>query len=399
MANYEKIKQGALGHMLKHFGRELDSNGKPINYSNSNIDLSRSHLNYNLAPPHPNDYNFIQERTQELHMLNRKDVIPMCSWCITLPKDVPESEEAQFFKETYKFLEKKYKTENIVSAYVHKDETTPHIHFAFIPVAVDKKSGKEKVCAKECVTKKDLQTFHLELSQHIARALGHEVSILTGETVSSISMDAYKALKNTEEQKDRLEEEVRGLETKAASLQTQKEGWIAQLEAAKKSVDVLHNLLEEATQIELNPKKKSNFHGEKSYILTEEEFEKLTTAAKQSQINVEDTCSLLQEFINIFAKTEKLTEDNAKLLDRVQALETENRLLKEAQNDMHLLSKHNPELFEAATKAITEIKEKTISAGKGLLESETFDEMLDSAKTKTAAYNQEKFSRSVDLER
>lgn len=94
-----------------------------------------------------------------------------------------------------------------------------------------------------------------------------------------------------------------------------------------------------------------------------------------------------------------MTEDNAKLLDRVQALETENRLLKEAQNDMHLLSKHNPELFEAATKAITEIKEKTISAGKSLLESETFDEMLDSAKTKTAAYNQEKFSRSVDLER
>ena len=66
----------------------------------------------------------------------------LCSWVVTVPKDVPEAEYEKFFHATYDFLEKRYGRENVVSAYVHMDEITPHMHFAFVPVVYDKrKSG------------------------------------------------------------------------------------------------------------------------------------------------------------------------------------------------------------------------------------------------------------------
>lgn len=51
-----------------------------------------------------------------------------------------------------------YGEQNVLSAYIHKDETTPHMHFSFIPVTVDK-DGKEKLCAKEVVDRKELKTI------------------------------------------------------------------------------------------------------------------------------------------------------------------------------------------------------------------------------------------------
>ena len=70
---------------------------------------------------------------------NRKDVNLMCTWIVTVPKDLPENEHEQFFKTTFDFLSDRYGKENIISAYVHMDETIPHMHFAFIPGVPDKK--------------------------------------------------------------------------------------------------------------------------------------------------------------------------------------------------------------------------------------------------------------------
>ena len=39
--------------------------------------------------------------------------------------------------------------ENVISAYVHFDEVTPHMHYAFVPVVEDKKKGGYKLSAKK----------------------------------------------------------------------------------------------------------------------------------------------------------------------------------------------------------------------------------------------------------
>jgi len=106
----------------------------------------------------------------------------MCSWVVTAPKDLPKNDEQRFFAETYTFLSARYGKDNIISAYVHKDEVTPHMHYAFVPVVPDHKKGGYKVSAKELINRKDLQTFHQDLSAHLFNALGYEAGILNEAT-------------------------------------------------------------------------------------------------------------------------------------------------------------------------------------------------------------------------
>lgn len=167
MANYAKYTKGAIGHLVKHFERAKDSEGNYIKFGNQDIDASRTHLNYNLAPEH-NQLDFIHKRLEEVYCMNRKDVNVMCSWVITAPQDLDPKQNKQFFQESYNFLKERYDEKNVVSAYVHMDEKTPHMHFCFMPIVPDlKHKQKEKISAKECVTRLDLQQFHEQLQNHL----------------------------------------------------------------------------------------------------------------------------------------------------------------------------------------------------------------------------------------
>lgn len=167
MANYAKYTRGAIGHLTKHFERAKEEDGQYIKFGNQDIDTSKTHLNYNLAPNH-NQLDFIHQRLGEVYCMKRKDVNVMCSWIVTAPQDLKPEQEKAFFQESYNFLKEKYGQKNVISAYVHMDEKTPHMHFSFIPVVADRKHKQgEKVSAKECVTKVDLQQFHEQLQQHM----------------------------------------------------------------------------------------------------------------------------------------------------------------------------------------------------------------------------------------
>lgn len=220
MANLQKYNRQQLGHLLKHYNREKDQYGRYIQFGNLNINTNFTHLNYNLAPKHKDDYKFIKQRCKDLKALNRKDVNVMCSWVVTVPQEYWNNSEAislldsadskdnknkyldNFFQETYNFLEDKYGKENIISANVHMDETTPHMHFAFVPVVWDIKKQRNKVSAKECVNRKDLQQFHPQLNKYLNKALKRElkeleiadIGVLTNKDRDSMYLDK-KALK------------------------------------------------------------------------------------------------------------------------------------------------------------------------------------------------------------
>lgn len=106
----------------------------------------------------------------------------MCDWVITAPKDLPRENEKKFFEESYKFLEARYGEKNVISAYVHKDETTPHIHFSFVPVGYDKKNDRETVSAKMVLNRADLQTFHKNLDEHMINVFGRNIGVLNDAT-------------------------------------------------------------------------------------------------------------------------------------------------------------------------------------------------------------------------
>ena len=169
MANYAKYSRSAMGHLTKHYERAKNDNGDYVRFGNQNIDTSRTHLNYNLAPHRESQMDFIHERLDEVYCMKRDDVVTMASCVVTVPKDVPKEYEAEFFERAYRFLAEKHGEKNVISAYVHNDETTPHMHFSFIPIVYDAKKDREKVCCKEVLTKTYLNGFHDELQAEMNR--------------------------------------------------------------------------------------------------------------------------------------------------------------------------------------------------------------------------------------
>ncbi len=178
MAHFMKNTKGSCVNLLRHFER----NEGIKEYSNESIDFDKTYLNYNLAPERGDQLEFINKKCKEHKALNRKDVNVMCNWIVTLPKEIDdEYEERRFFQKTYDFLSEKYGEENVISAYVHKDETTPHIHFAFVPVIFDEKKSRYKISAKECVNRNDLKAFHNDFQKYLDN-YGFNCSVLNNAT-------------------------------------------------------------------------------------------------------------------------------------------------------------------------------------------------------------------------
>ena len=176
--NCKKYNSNSSGNVLTHF----DRSNPDRKYGNQDIDPTRTHLNYNLAPIHEDgDFEFMKNRCQELKALKRRDVNTLVSWVITIPKDYTGNEK-EFFIKAYTFFELRYGKENVVSSYVHKDEVSPHMHFAFVPAIYDKKKDRHTVNAKKCISRVELQRIHPEIQTYLEKELNTTVNILNGAT-------------------------------------------------------------------------------------------------------------------------------------------------------------------------------------------------------------------------
>ncbi|MCC8153208.1 MAG: plasmid recombination protein [Tannerellaceae bacterium] len=206
MASVKKFTSSAVRNELRHNDREIK------NSSNKDIDTERTPFNYSLLQPGESAYRRYKQRMGELYCYNRKDIKTMAGWVVTCPKEIKEEQQQRaFFQAVFDFLTARYGKENVVQAVVHYDEGIkeklcdrwgepvmdaygkqrtkvvygqPHLHFCFIPVAPDLNPAhpqREKVCANEVLTRKDLQTFHGDL-QHTLDLHKIECAVQTGIT-------------------------------------------------------------------------------------------------------------------------------------------------------------------------------------------------------------------------
>lgn len=215
MAHVQKYTRGNVQGLSIHWDRKTE------NHSNQDIDNERSHLNYDLCEKEGDILSRMNDRLNEVHCLNRKDVKVCADWVVTLPeslKDISEKEQREFFEKTYEFLANRYGGEkNVLSANVHNDETRPHMHFAFIPVVWDEKKLREKVSAKEVLTRKELKTFHQDLDKFLKKEIPYiyKKGILNDKT---IGVDTVKDLKKysgeIQKQKDAMDADYKGYEQK-----------------------------------------------------------------------------------------------------------------------------------------------------------------------------------------
>ncbi|MEE0865316.1 MAG: MobV family relaxase [Clostridia bacterium] len=155
-----KYKRENLKGIFRHNER------RNKNYSNENIDKEKSYLNYSLKSP---QYSYEKEFDRIKEKYNLKGQIKTvsniaCEYIITSDHDyfeeIGEEETKRFFEIAYQFVAE-YKDlgeKYIMSAKVHMDEQTPHMHLVFLPVvhttdknghAIDKLACSEFWKAKE----------------------------------------------------------------------------------------------------------------------------------------------------------------------------------------------------------------------------------------------------------
>lgn len=182
MAHVQKFTASSASNILGHCEREFSQDGKYLKYrTNSDIDISRTHLNYSLSVFNDSAKERLQKRLSEVYVLNRKDVNIMCDWVITAPKEIIYDEEklTSFFSNTFDFLSERYGKQNLISCNVHMDEVTPHLHYCFVPVVYDKKKNRYKVSAFEVLNKTELKKFHNDLGNYLQKQIGIDKSLIS----------------------------------------------------------------------------------------------------------------------------------------------------------------------------------------------------------------------------
>ena len=235
MAHLKKNTRGAVPGLAVHFERKTD------HHTNKEIDVAKTYLNQDLMTDGSDMLSRFNERLNDVYCMKRDDVKALATWIVTLPEELskaPYEQQSAFFEATKQFLDDRYGQENAVAAVVHYDETTPHLHYAFVPVVFDSKKERYKVSAKEVLTRHDLQTFHDDLDQNLKAVLPfYEQGILNHKTlpfenVAEIKKynDQFKALK------DELANVKENISAKKALLQVTDQA-LTEVELAEKQID------------------------------------------------------------------------------------------------------------------------------------------------------------------
>ena len=175
-------------------------NERDENYQadNPQIDPTRTRKNYNLIKRQRSYTQFINDKIAALDLPTkvRKDAVLMCSFVVGSDRqffgNLSEEEQQQFFVDCTRFFAERYDEDNIISAVVHMDETTPHLHLNLIPIA------DGRLCAKQLFDRKALQAlqtgFHSAVGKKWNLQRGRE-----GSQTKHLSTAEFKAKKIVEQ--------------------------------------------------------------------------------------------------------------------------------------------------------------------------------------------------------
>ena len=176
--------------------------------SNPDIDPSRTHLNFHLIKPERKYRAESERQIAEAGCRTRSDSVRVVEALITATpeffKGKKRSELKEFFNEALEFIKQNQAPETIISAVVHLDEKSPHMHLCFVPLTEDK-----RLCAKEILgNKKKLTQWQDKYWEHMDKKYP---DLERGESASETGRDhiptrVFKQMSRLNKQHDKLVE-------------------------------------------------------------------------------------------------------------------------------------------------------------------------------------------------
>ncbi len=145
---FQKRKAGGVAACERHNERK-----KEAYKSNPDIDMERSKNNYHLVKPPRYTYKKeINRMVAEAGCRTRKDSVMMVETLITASPEfmnsLPPEEQKAYFTMALDFISERVGEKNILSAVVHMDERTPHMHLCFVPITPDNKLSAKSILGK-----------------------------------------------------------------------------------------------------------------------------------------------------------------------------------------------------------------------------------------------------------
>ncbi len=161
---FAKYKGPEIGHIESHNERTKEKYA-----SNPDVDTSRSHLNFHLVTPQRKYRAEAEKQIAEAGCRTRSDSVRVVEALVTATpeffKSKKKGEVKAYFQEALDFIKQNQKPETIISAVVHMDEKTPHMHLSFVPLTED-----GRLSAKEIVgNKKKLTWWQDEFWKHMVK--------------------------------------------------------------------------------------------------------------------------------------------------------------------------------------------------------------------------------------
>lgn len=209
----EKYKRENLKGIYRHNER------KNTNYSNKNIDKDKTYLNYNIKQcknSYEKEFDNIRQKNNLKGQIKSVSNI-VCEYIITSDleffNNIGIDETKRFFKESYNFVceYKNLGENNIISANVHLDEETPHLHLTFIPVvdSTDKKGNKiRKIACSEFWKERDSYRILQDNYYNYITSKGFKLERGQTSSLKHISLEDYKKITNFDKVKQLSEIKV-----------------------------------------------------------------------------------------------------------------------------------------------------------------------------------------------
>ena len=206
-----KYKRENLKGIFRHNER------RNKNYSNKNIDKELSYLNYSIKEckhTYEKEFDLIKEKYNLKGQVKSVSNI-VCEYLITSDKGffekVGKQEVRRYFETAYKFVceYKNLGEQYILSAKVHMDEESPHMHLVFIPVVhtTDKKGNNiDKIACSEFWKAKDSYRQLQNAFHSYITANGFDLERGNPSERVHLSVEDYKKITNFEESKTLLQD-------------------------------------------------------------------------------------------------------------------------------------------------------------------------------------------------
>ena len=163
----EKYKRQDVTPVEKENERDESYQG-----SNPQIDSERTSGNYHIFYPQGKYIEMINKRLATLTLKRkiRSDAILMNSFVIGSDgeffKGMRAWDQHAFFEDCTRFFMDKYGYENMLSAVVHVDETTPHMHLNFVPI------NDGRLSSKSLFDRHKLAELQTELWEQVGKKYG-----------------------------------------------------------------------------------------------------------------------------------------------------------------------------------------------------------------------------------